>query len=65
MRTKIVFALVFFSAILAMGALMGTFVAWGYNVALAEPFGWPTLLWWQGWIILNLTGLLLRGVRTK
>ena len=51
--------------ILGLGALTGTFVAWGYNVALAEPFGWPTLLWWQGWIILILSGLLLRGLRSK
>jgi uncharacterized membrane protein YciS (DUF1049 family) len=62
---KFIAVLVFIVVLLALGALMGTFVAWGYNVALAEPFGWPTLLWWQGWIILILSGLLLRGLRSK
>lgn len=65
MRTKIVVILAFLGVWGALSVLMGTFVAWGYNVALADPFGWPKLLWWQGWIILILFSLLLRSVRQK
>jgi hypothetical protein len=49
--------------VLGIGALMGALVAWCYNVALAEPFGWPVLAWWQGWAVLVLTGLLFRSTR--
>lgn len=53
------------SFVLGIGALMGAGVAWLYNVALAEPFGWPALTWWQGWAVLFLTGLLFRGTRGR
>lgn len=37
-----------------------------YNLALAEPFGWPTLTWWQGALILVLAGMIFRPlVRVK
>lgn len=51
--------------VLGIGALMGALVAWCYNVALAEPVGWPALAWWQGWAVLILTGLLFRGTRGR
>ena len=53
-------ALVFFLFFGVIGAAVSSFLAWAYNVALAEPFGWPQLLWWQVWLIWILVGA-LRG----
>lgn len=45
---------------------VGWFAATCYNLALAEPFGWPTLTWWQGALILFLAGMIFRPlVRVK
>ncbi len=53
-------ALVFFLFFGVVGAAVSTVLAWAYNVALAEPFGWPHLLWWQVWLIWIIVGA-LRG----
>ena len=41
---------------------VGWFAATCYNLALAEPFGWPTLTWWQGALILLWANTALVGM---
>ena len=47
----------------AVGALLGVALAWGWSAAIAEPFGLPTVLWWQAWFALVLLGFVGRAFR--